>query len=189
MRLFFTAALIGCGAFHVAFGQNTCETFTDHIGFNTTGMATGPTSTLETITVTATMTFSDTYASSDQGNGLGPCASGNPPIFRESATGASNSKGLCNPIMLSAGAPISGMYQNASMQVETATINSNGVCSFSSPDGREIFTEGSWGPIAASWLSYGEVSKSHPCCSGISRSDQRTVVSKALLLIRTAKDK
>jgi len=33
MRLFFTAALIGCGAFHVAFGQNTCETFTDHIGF------------------------------------------------------------------------------------------------------------------------------------------------------------
>src|SRR5271157_1684344 len=133
MRLFFTAALIGCGAFHVAFGQNTCVTFTDHYDFKTVGQATGPTSTLETITVTATMTFSHTYTSSNQGNGLGPCANGNPPPFRESATGASNSKGFCNPIMLYYGDPISGMSQNASMQVETATINSNGVCNLRKP--------------------------------------------------------
>jgi len=43
------------------------------LAFNTTGMATGPTSTLETITVTATMTFSDTYASSNHIDAGGNC--------------------------------------------------------------------------------------------------------------------
>jgi hypothetical protein len=97
MRLFFTAALIGGGAFHPAFGQNTCETFSDSVRFSNSGMATGPTPTLETFTASGTMTFTNTYTTSNQGNGLGPCANGNPPIFQQFATGQSNSKGFCNP--------------------------------------------------------------------------------------------
>jgi hypothetical protein len=95
MRWFFTEALIGCGAFHVAFGQTPAKrSLTAMSPIKTSGMATGPTPTQQTIDASGTVTFSNTYASSNQGNGLGQCANGNPTSFTEFATGQSNSKGF-----------------------------------------------------------------------------------------------
>jgi len=133
MRLFFTAALIGSGAFHAAFGQNTCETFTDSESFSNSGMATGPTKSLTNFTASGTMTFSNTNVSSSSGNSLGQCGNGSPPPFKQTSTGQTNDKGFCNPVIEFFNDPIDQMVQNAQMQVESATINSNGQCSFSAP--------------------------------------------------------
>jgi hypothetical protein len=61
-------------------------------------------------------------------------------LLQSSRRGQSNSKGFCNPKILDDGNVISGMVQTATIQKVNATIDSNGVCHYGTPQ----FPTASW---------------------------------------------